>query len=638
MNGSNRRKIDPRLRRHALPSRIATAEERNQGTTQAFIEVNDAATRRWLQEQPWITKFVHLVEGYCTATVKADHLDELAEQPGVLEVEAVHYVQAQLHQSLPSIHGWDGMSTQERLKQGAGAVIGIVDYGLDFRLRDFLKPGDGSTRIAYLWDQELECEGNERPPRKYGYGVEYSRAHIDAALQAQEPSTVVRHNPLHAETNIRGHGTHVAGIAAGNGQTFDAAYPAGTYLGVAPGATLVFVHLARHAIVDQVNSTRGTLANSVDLAHAVAYCFEKADELQMPCVVNLSMGFNGGGHDGNMAVEWIMDELLSKAGRAVVVAAGNEHYEYKQIHYGGWVRQGQRADIRWDIGYLQTDANGEFPWGDPTTNEVEIWYSNQCKLRVELVAPGDNQAYGWIEPDAEPVPYRFDGGEQAIISSDQQTPWEGAARIHIRLSPGGTRNWIRCGTWIIRLQAMEVSASEAAQGVRLDAWIERTIPDPGDADWELWSRFRDYDRNSAITLTTPSTARRVIAVASCNSSEPLAISQFSGRGGTRDGRDKPEIAAPGDRVTSANAGAGRGNPPAPARRVLQGTSMAAPHVTGIVARLLSRQHYLTWGEIRDLLVSAATLPQGTAGPWHPQWGHGRVDAAKAMRLLEERLR
>jgi hypothetical protein len=71
--------------------------------------------------------------------------------------------------------------------------------------------------------------------------------------------------------------------------------------------------------------------------------------------------------------------------------------------------------------------------------------------------------------------------------------------------------------------------------------------------------------------------------------------------------------------------------------------MAAPHIAGVVARLLARQHYLTWEEIRDLLVRSAVLPAGVlpAGvepPWEGQWGYGRVNAARAMQLLEARLR
>jgi subtilisin family serine protease len=609
------------------------------GSRQVFIEVTNASGLAWLrapEQQTWITNVVQVVDGYCTATVAVNRLSELQARPDVLEVEGVRHVRSHLDHSVPSIHGWDDVPMpNERQAQGAGVVIGIVDYGLDFRLADFCLAGNPKrTRIAYLWDQELKPWGAEKPQPTYGYGVEYTWKDIDRVLE-EDPGAVVRHNPLHWEDNISGHGTHVAGIAAGNGETYDGKFPGGQYLGVAPGATLVFVHLPRKDVLDQVNRANGTLANSVNLAHAIAYCFEKARELNMPCVVNLSMGFNGGGHDGNMAVERIIDQLLSTPGRAVVIAAGNEHARHKRVHYGNWLAQGDSKDIRWDTGYLQRAPNGQFFWGDPTANEVEIWYSNRSRIEVQLVAPDDGETTPWIRPDTD-AEYRFARGETAIINSDAETPWKGAACIYIRLEPsGGGRKWIRCGRWIIRVRALEVAASEPAEGVRFDAWIERTIPDPGEGDRDLWSRFADYDRDSAITLTTPSTARCAITVASCDNSEVPNISEFSSQGRTRDQREKPEITAPGEQVFSSNAGAGLGDPVVPARQAMGGTSMAAPHITGIVARLLARRPNLGCEEIRELLVKSASLPNGVAGPWHRQWGHGRVNVAEAMRLLEQ---
>src|SRR5258705_3310589 len=281
MNTGNEHKIDPRLRK------------KTDASADAFVEVATSEAMEWLRTRPWVSGFVQIVDGDCSATVGVAHLGELAQHPGIIEVEAVRSVRLHLDQSVESVHGWDGMAkAKERQAQGAGVVIGIVDYGLDFRLKDF-RDSSGKSRVRYLWDQGLERQGKETRPQKYGYGVEYSNADIDAALRRPDPLKIVRHDPFTAEPAISGHGTHVAGVAAGNGTTADKAFPARTYVGVAPAATLVFVHLNRDAILAQVEDPRGTLGNSVNLAHAIAYCFEKADELNMPCVINLSMGFNG---------------------------------------------------------------------------------------------------------------------------------------------------------------------------------------------------------------------------------------------------------------------------------------------------------------------------------------------------------
>jgi subtilisin family serine protease len=229
----------------------------------------------------------------------------------------------------------------------------------------------------------------------------------------------------------------------------------------------------------------------------------------------------------------------------------------------------------------------------------------------------------------------FAEGEQALVVSDQETPWEGAARIYIRLSPGGPDRRIRQGTWIIRLRALKVVAREAEKGVRFDAWIERTIPDPGDTRWHLWSRFADYDRDAAITLTTPGTSHRAITVASCGLGDGAPASEFSSCGPTRDGRRKPEVAAPGEGITSSAARqsgeSGNGS-----RTSKYGTSMSAPHVTGVVARLLTRHNYLRVDEIRTLLVNTAT-PPGRRQAWDRSLGYGKVNAAAAMKALENKL-
>jgi subtilisin family serine protease len=354
--------------------------------------------------------------------------------------------------------------------------------------------------------------------------------------------------------------------------------------------------------------------------------------------VNLSMGFNGGGHDGNMAVEWIIDALLRKSGRAVVIAAGNEHHPDKRIHYGDRVPPRATKAVRWETGELENEIPGqEFEWGDPTPNEMEIWYSNESSLKARLVVPDRSEHSAWIAPDDPDYSFTFSRGEQVLITSDQRTPWAGDARIHIQLNPGGDRKEIRYGTWIIELQVLEVSPQEAAlNGVRFDAWIERTIPDLARADYRKWSRFKDYLPEKAITVTTPATASGVITVASCTADEIPEASKSSGRGPTRDQRRKPEIAAPGEFIFSSQANAGRGEPKTPARKALSGTSMAAPHVTGVVARLLSRQNYLFAHEIRELITETASRPGGQSD-WQPGLGHGIVDAAAAVRKLEDRI-
>lgn len=640
MDASYRHKLDPRLRRLAerrvARHRVPATEEGKREAVQVFVEVANAEAAKWVKKQPGVRKFMQVVDGYYTATVSPDRVSELAAHEGVIEVEAVRFLHPYLDHSLISIHGNERTTEGGDAPDGRGAVIGIVDYGLDFTQKDFQNPRDakvsdahnpgGITRVAYLWDQQLKRRKKERAPAKYGYGVEYSSKEIDYALRTNRLE-LIRHDPLNAKSDISGHGTHVAGIAAGNGETFDNEHTAKTFIGVAPAATLVFVNLDRSEMVKQVNAPRGTLANSVNIAHGVAYCFEKADELGMPCVVNLSLGCNGGGHDGNMALEWIIDALLRKSGRAVVIAAGNEDGAERPVHAAGTLQQGEEAALEWKIGNENKN--------DPNPNELEVWYPNGSAIKIWLVAPGDMEASDEVVPGKSGT-FRFAKGEQVSICSDPDTPWNGAARIHIALKGAPKKKGIRFGTWIVKLQAINVAPEEPRGRVRFDAWIERSLPAGGRPEAD--SRFGRYDPDTAINVTTPSTARRAITVASYDNdgSRNPPISGFSSRGPTRDGRFKPELAAPGNPVFSTNARAGlnENGTVRPARVDKSGTSMSAAHVAGVVARMLNRNAYLTAEEICDLLVKSATPPDGGA-QWNSKWGYGKLNAARAVELVEQ---
>jgi subtilisin family serine protease len=630
MNASYQHKVDPRLRR-IVERRIAGQ------ATPVFLEVANAAAAEWVRKQPGVRKLVHVVDGYYTATVRVDRIGKIAAHEGVMEVEALRFLRPHLTVSRKSIHATARPAGGGGMPDGRGVVIGLVDYGLDFTQKDFQnprrgKPRDacnprGRTRIAYLWDQRLKPRGRERAPAKYRYGVEYSWKNIDRALRANRPERV-RHDPVDRRSDISGHGTHVAGIAAGNGTTFDRKFPVDRYIGIAPAATLVFVNLNRKAIIRQVNAPRGTLANSVNIAHGVAYCFEKANELGMPCVVNLSLGSNGGGHDGNMALEWIIDGLLQESGRAVVIAAGNE--DGKAVHATRTLRKGESCALEWHIG-----ANNE---NDPNRNELEVWYPRGCAINASLVAP-DKQASRKVAPGRSGT-FRFRGGERVSIYSDPTTPWDGAARIHVELN-GPQKKGIRFGKWTVRLRATRVAPTEAGDRVRFDAWIERTLPAVSDQP-EAESRFGRYDSRTAVSVTTPGTARRAITVASYANDRPPSVfpaaSVFSGRGPTRDQRRKPELAAPGETVLSTHAGAGwlkENGKTRPARVAKAGTSMAAPHVTGVIARMLGRNAYLTAEEIREILVMSATPHRGAPGRWNRKFGYGRLHAARAVELVDQ---
>ena len=163
---------------------------------------------------------------------------------------------------------------------GAGVLVAVIDSGIDYRHPDFCN-ADGTTRIVALWDQTAVPREKEAPPKGYSQGVEYTREQINQALQASDALVAAQIVP---QADTSGHGTHVAGIAAGNGRA-----SGGVNRGVAYESELIIVKLGVPG--------GGSFPRTTELMTAVDYCIRKARELLMPLAVNLSFGNNYGSHE-----------------------------------------------------------------------------------------------------------------------------------------------------------------------------------------------------------------------------------------------------------------------------------------------------------------------------------------------------
>jgi subtilisin family serine protease len=377
-------------------------------------------------------------------------------------------------------------------------------------------------------------------------------------------------------------------IAAGNGR--------GTSVpGVAPNADLIFVNIS-HALDPQGAAVVGkSFGDSVRLLEAAKYIFDKAGT--RPCVINVSLGTNGGPHDGSTLVEQGLDALLAaKPNRALTVAAANSFAD--GIHAAGKVVANGTVELKWQVlAVPQRDI------------ELEVWYGGRDRFTVELVDPS-----GVVRATVAPGQNKTltVGTRTVLVANRLRDPNNGDNMIGVFMSRG-----IAPGTYAVRLKGTVVVDG------RFHAWIER--------DNAFASRFAPPHDNSG-TIGSISCSHLGVSVGSYDAHKTARpISFFSSAGPTRDGRQKPEVSGPGHAVRAALSGSGNGS------RLMSGTSMASPAVAGLVALMfdeaLRRGRKLTAQQVQKILIASARRNPPTGRGWHPQYGHGRVSAAGAVKAV-----
>lgn len=628
-------KLDPRLKsllrqtrkseqkptRRPVPARVSISVQ---------FTGDIADLKRLGFEAPTVVQ--HPTERYWLAagTAPPDRLEALAAIDHVVRLEAAVPLQPELDVSVPEINANQLHQIATIPFKGAGVVVGIIDTGIDYRHGVFCKP-DGTTRILALWDQSLTADpalGESAPTGFGGLGVQYNWAQINAALTSANPLAVVRTDdePENAEERketFRYHGTHVAGIAAGDGSQAGNCHLADHYVGVAPEADLILVRVNTGDTDD--------LGRSSNAANAMDYIFNHPDAAGKPVVINISLGDNLGPHDGTSMLELFINVfVLTQDGRAVVKSAGNEGSADR--HVQGNVPPAVTVEVEFEI---QPEDNKR--------RMMQIWYPGADRLDVRLEAPGLPILGGPTSPVVHPgdqdIPWTVNPGDPAdeqidvTIDSDLNDPVNNDNRIAIEIDPGDDAT-LQVGTWKLRL------TNAGATGVSFHAWLER------ESKRKIAPRFlpgTDYDVTSECTISIPGTALHAITVGSYSAKGATKneLAASSSRGPTRDGRRKPDIAAPGVGVTSARAWEVDNccsDCCEDFYRESSGTSQAAPHVTGVVALMLQRNRNLSSSNVvADLhilghLTATARAPDPITAATLPNndWGAGKVDAFAAV--------
>lgn len=513
-----------------------------------------------------------------TGRIPVSRIEKVRKHPYVESLKAAQAMRPMLAVATAEAEAQPAqMPAGSQASGSSGVVVGVIDYDGDFVHKNF-RNADGTTRLLALWDQN----GGNSPTSPYGYGVEHSAAALDFAINQADPYSAIGYFP-----QADAHGTHVMDIAAGNGN--GSGVP-----GMAPNADLIFVNVTHdrdpNTFEDILKSSFG---DSVTLLEALRYIFNKAGT--RPTVVNVSLGTNGGPHDGTTLVEQGIDALLNAApNRAVVIAASNSYDD--GIHAAGTLSAGASHDLAWHVAS---------PLSRPI--EMELCYAGEDRFKVELFGP--NGALLATVAPGETRQVVIGTIVVALLANRLDDPNNHDNMIGAFLVAG-----MPDGQYVIRL------TGEVVTNGRFHAWIER--------DNSFQSNFPAPNDN-AHTIGSISCGKKVIAVGSYDAntaSKPL--SYFSSAGPTRDGRQKPEVSAPGHNVWAAKSRSVTGV------TRMSGTSMASPAVAGIVALVfdeaVARGLNLSIDQTIQILTSSARRNPPAGVAWNDRYGHGRVSAAKAV--------
>lgn len=521
-----------------------------------------------------------------TGRVSMHDIARVRADPNVQSLKMSRTVHKDLAVSVPDI-GAGSLAFGAVRPRGRAVVVAVLDWGCDFVHANFRR-ANGRTRLLALWDQRGGPQASSPP--SFGYGRQWSRDEIDAALSSADPYGALGYDPLEADPEREGtHGTHVLDIVAGNGNA------AGAAPGVAPEAELLFVHLAGTDTAADDN-----LGDSVRLLEAVRYAFDCAGD--RPAVVSMSLGQHGGPHDGSTLFEQGLDALLAeRAGRAVAMSTGN--YFSAGVHAEGRLERGGTLELPFDLPRRSTGAA-----------EVDVWYAGGDRFVAELLDPaGRTVATVRLGEDAV-----VDGGAGPIATIYHRPfdPNNGNHHIDVFLHPNA-----EAGRWVLRLYGEQVRDG------RVHAWVERDAR-------ATQARFAEDVVSRTTTTNTVCNGSQTIAVGAYDArDEQRAVLPFSSVGPTRDGRQKPDLIAPGGGVVAARSSRLEGGRRTRDELVAKsGTSMAAPHVAGTIALMfeVAGDEKLSIAETREILLSTARKVH-PADPLDAQrYGNGMVDAARAV--------
>lgn len=470
---------------------------------------------------------------------------------------------------------------------GEGVLIGIIDTGIDYQNSAFIKE-DGTTKIVSLWDQAIPSR--EDYPFETYFGTEYLGEQINEALSSENPLEIV------PSTDTNGHGTMMAGIAAGNvNNQFD-------FSGVAPQAELVIVKLKQakqylrdfflipeHAVCYQENH----------IMWGVQYCVQVARRLNRPIAICLGLGSSQTAHTGQSNLSNFLSVLGDFSNIGIAVSVGNEGNLGRHFY----------AAVRPEEGSSVVELNiGQ----DEGSFSMELWGRSPGIYSVDVMSPGGEyipNITAGLSLKRE-ISFIF---ERTVLNIDYQL------------------TEVASGNQLILFRFLNPS-----EGIwRFTVYVRSDLV----SDFHIWLPMGDFisentyfiQANTYTTVLSPSTSLATIGVTAYNIASG-GLYPYASRGYTVDNIVKPDLAAPGvDYIAPALDGS---------YQPYTGTGVATAHTAGIIALFLEwavvqqRMSRIDTISIKSYLIRGAERDDDITYP-NRDWGYGKINIFNTFDILRE---
>ena len=469
--------------------------------------------------------------------------------------------------------------------RGKGTAVAVIDSGIDYQNEVFRNAG--GSRIAYLWDQSLE-EESDMGAAKVPYGRLFRKRDIDLALDSENPFSIV------PSRDTNGHGTALAGIAAGNmvqGENFT---------GAAPEATLIIIKVkpAKQYLRNfYLYPPEAEVFQEDDVMMAIAFAIHLAKELGVPLSICVGIGSSQGAHLGTNALSQYVDYVANFSQVSVSVAAGNEG-NTRNHSTGIFSQEREKIVTELRVAEREQGFTMEF-WGEPPEiYELSIQSPTGEILEVSSSIGSRTQELSFVFVETK-VYVNY-------ILIERQT---GYSLVYIRFFHPAS------GIWKIFTQGKN------KQNVQFHMWL----PVEGLISQDTYF----LEPSPYTTVTAPGDARNSIT-ATAYQHRDGSIYIAAGRGYTPNGMVTPHLAAPGVNVKVPLVRGGFG--------IRSGTSISAAQTAGIAALLFewaiirNNQPFFTGSSVKYYLQRGARREENMQYP-NPEWGYGRVDLYHTFELL-----